>query len=158
MKFLVDDSQSTRHRRISDFLVKDSAIIAVLLAAADFEWTLRRTIYCLGSRPIRELKAERTSGLRGYAKLWKGELQFPGARRLEEVVGDWEALVGAFDLRNRIIHGSQGATGLEYATRRVHRMLLASVRVADFGSANGANVFARLKRVKRERDVNGGTG
>lgn len=149
MKFLVDESQSLRHRRINDFLVKDSTIIAVLLAAADFEWTLRRAIYRLGTRPIRELKAEHVSSLGKYAKLWKRELVFPGSRSLEDVIGGWQELADAFDLRHQIIHGVQGTSGLRYASPRVQRILLASVRVAEYAADNGGNVFARLTRVKR---------
>lgn len=36
MRFLVGESQAQRHKRIREFLVADSTIIAVLLAAADF--------------------------------------------------------------------------------------------------------------------------
>jgi hypothetical protein len=52
--FWVRDSREERYSRIRKFLTKDDAAIAVLLAAANLEWTLRRATILLG-------KSERTT-------------------------------------------------------------------------------------------------
>ena len=63
MKFLIQDNQLGRHEKIRSYLTDDNAIIAVLLAAIDLEWTLRRTIDAAASKdPIQTelLSAART--------------------------------------------------------------------------------------------------
>jgi hypothetical protein len=57
MKLLVSDTQENRHAQIRRLLVDQKAVIAVLLAAADVEWTIRRAIIALGTSPTAYLRA-----------------------------------------------------------------------------------------------------
>jgi hypothetical protein len=147
MKFLVSDTQSDRHRAIRSYLTPQESSIAVLLGAADLEWTIRRTIYCLGTTPIAELKAQRVSSLDRYAGLWRRELRARGIPTLQAVIGEWQELLDAFDLRHRLIHGAQGGAGVAYAGRRVERMLAASEAIATVAKEHGANLYKRLRRI-----------
>lgn len=55
--FFVNDTQEHRHKFIRSFLKKDTAPIAVLLAAIDFEWTVKRAILAFGTSPTKDLRA-----------------------------------------------------------------------------------------------------
>ncbi len=64
--FLVRDRIEARHEKIRTFMGSDDAAIAVLLAAADFERTVRRAILALGNTPTKQLRTKvlGASGLR----------------------------------------------------------------------------------------------
>ena len=53
--FLINDTMEERHQTIRSFLSSDP-MIAVILAAADFEWTVRRAILALGTLPTKEIR------------------------------------------------------------------------------------------------------
>src|SRR5947209_7425665 len=54
--FFVDDSREGREARIASFLIDADAAIAVLLAAAHFEWVTGRAIMALGNSPNKLLR------------------------------------------------------------------------------------------------------
>ena len=120
------------------------------LSAVDFEWTLRRAIYILGSTPIKDLKEKKIAGLEQYRAIWKKEVGAESPEELKPLLGNWVGLIRAYELRNELIHGKHGATGRRYATDRVNEMLDASRKVCQFVQNAGGNVYARLRRVSRE--------
>jgi hypothetical protein len=146
MKFLVSDSQAVRHERIREFLTPESAVIAALLAAVDLEWTIRRVIDASANGGVNVVGDNRIAGLPGYAKAWGKVVNGPKSKRLQDVVGEWDQLMDDYQLRHDIVHGRQGAAGVRYVTQRVNRMLAASVAVAEYGAASGADPYRRLKR------------
>jgi hypothetical protein len=148
LKFLVEDTQAHRHATIRSFLTEDAAVIAVLLAAVDLEWTLRRAIYILGQTPIKDLKEKKIAGLEQYRAFWKKEVAADSSEELGQLIGDWQALKQAFELRNELIHGKRGTTGRDYAARKVDRMTNASKQIFQFVQKNRGDVGARLRRVR----------
>jgi hypothetical protein len=74
--FWVKDSREERYSRIKSFLTKEDAAIAVLLAAANLEWTLRRAIILLtrSARAAVRAKLEQCSGLGKYESAWNDEV------------------------------------------------------------------------------------
>ncbi len=149
MKFLVNDSQSDRHAKIRSFLTADEAVIAVLLAAVDFEWTLRRAICALGNISPKDLSSKRISGLDGYRRAWKAAVANRASVEFNQLIDDWDELNRAYLLRHELIHGTHGTTGLSYATRKVDRILDASTRVFEFAQEQGVNLYARLPARRR---------
>jgi len=145
MKFLVGDSQKNRHETIRAFLNDEQSLIAVILAAIDFEWTVRRVIDGLVNPSDNVKFPEKVSGLVTYAKAWGAAVSLHEGKPLSEVVGDWKAFTEAYQLRHDVVHGRQAVTGLEYAILRVDRILAASKAVANYGSSNGANPYKRLR-------------
>jgi hypothetical protein len=145
MKFLVSDKQPERHERIRAFLTPDTAVIAALLAAVDLEWTIRRVIdMALGGK--KELVEKRQiSGLANYAKAWNRVVRDSESRRLQDVVGAWDELLDAYQLRHDIVHGRQGTSGVGYVTARVDRMLAASKAVAEYGRQIGFDPYRRIR-------------
>jgi len=86
--FFVQDTLIQRHRKIRSFL-KTESVIAVLLGAADFEWTVRRAIIALGHSPnvdIREHTLLGCHGLDAYKAAWKEEVQPAHETSLSAVV------------------------------------------------------------------------
>lgn len=70
--FLVNDGIERRERRVRSFLRREP-IIAVLLAAGNFEGTLYRAIISLGQDPNVELRERlsRIYGLESYKEFWR---------------------------------------------------------------------------------------
>ena len=149
--FLVRDTIQSRHEKIRLFLDKEP-VIAVLLAAADFEWTVRRAILTCGSSPIKELREgalQKCSGLTRYAECWKNQVTPRFNKELKNIIHDWEFFCeDAFQLRHNLIHGVQGTTGARYARMRVESMIAASKAITKFAAKNGAQIYgARMRRV-----------
>lgn len=147
LMFLVSDTLVSRRTKIRQFM-DDEPAIAVLLAAADFEWTVRRAILLLGHDPnldIRDGDLHKASGLWRYEKAWNNQVTPQYGRALSDVVPDWEYLEEkAMPLRHALIHGERGTTSGSYAKDRVEAILAATKSVVDFASGKGKNVFARL--------------
>jgi hypothetical protein len=146
MKFLVSGSQERRHAEIRSFLTQDTAIIAALLAAVDFEWTVRRVLDHLSLGDPGASKEHHVSGLDGYARAWTRVFKGVNAKNLQDVVGNWEALKEAYQLRHDIVHGKQGSSGVAYVTTRVSCILAASEAVATYGRELGADPYKRLRK------------
>ena len=154
MKFLVSDKQPERHERIRAFLKPESTVIAALLAAVDLEWTIRRVIdMALGGKE-ELIEQKRISGLENYAKAWNRVITGTESRRLQDVVGAWDELLEAYQLRHDIVHGRQGTGGVRYVSTRVDRMLTASMAVAEYGREHG---FAPYRRLRSNAIVTGPT-
>jgi hypothetical protein len=155
--FLVSDTLESRQAKIRQFLTDEPAI-AVLLAAADFEWTIRRAILLLGEDPnldIRETDLHKASGLWKYKKAWEDQVTPQHNKPLQDVVPDWQYLEGqAMPLRHKLIHGEQGTTSGEYAKERVDAILAATRSIVEFVEESGKNVFARLEVRQKIKDTN----
>jgi hypothetical protein len=146
--FLVKDTIQKRHQMIRSFLDKEPAI-AVLLAAADFEWTVRRAILACGSSSIKDLRQRKLNGPFAYAACWKTEVTPRFHKTLQTVIRDWELFRRAFQLRHKLIHGIQGTTGRDYACRQVEIIISASNSIVEFAAINRAQVYGvRIRRVK----------
>jgi hypothetical protein len=151
--FLVSDTLIERQKKIRSFLPNDPAI-AVLLAAADFEWTARRAILALGKSPTKEIHErmdkERKGGLESLQNYWKIEVKPLFGKDLAAMIKDWEFFRNtAYKLRNKLIHGATGSTSVQYATRAVESFLAASKVVADFAEEKGEPIYGR--RIRRTK-------
>ena len=149
--FLVSDTIQGRHEKIRSFLDKEPAI-AVLLAAADFEWTVRRAILACGRSPMKELREEALRKCHGplkYAECWKKEVTPRFRKELGDIIRDWEFFhKNAYQLRNNLVHGVQGAVGRNFAHKHVESIIAASKAIADFAAENGARIYgSRIRRV-----------
>lgn len=157
--FLVGDTLESRQKRIRALLTKDTATIGVLASAADFEWTVRRAVLALGRGRSVDIRARlaRCHGLDAYKDAWADEVGWRG-RRLPEVVGpDWRFFRGqAFELRNKLVHGVQGTSGLRFASKRVESILSASRAVVHFAASHDADLFTRLP-IRRRTHAGGAT-
>jgi hypothetical protein len=154
--FFVSDTQQRRHGAIRGFLREETATIGLILAAVDFEWTVRRAILALGVSPTKEIKHKfsesRVAGPDGYKRLWKEEPNRYTGRPITSVVKQWSKLVekpnGAFALRNRIVHGIIGSSGLDYVNSRAEVFLEAAVDLEKEANAYNCSVYQVIRRIK----------
>ncbi|MGK2961234.1 MAG: hypothetical protein ACSLFK_03685 [Gemmatimonadaceae bacterium] len=151
--FFVSDRKDMKERRIKETLRREP-MIAVLLAAANVEWTIGRTILMLGQSPNVDVRdrLNATYGLKKYKELWKHERQlhdrhFPG---LATVINEWDKFSTAFELRHKLIHG-RGTCGRSMAADPVSRMLRAVVDLYSFAESRGVDLNARPKIRRRKR-------
>jgi hypothetical protein len=150
--FLVGDSMERRASELRSWLAKHPSV-ALLVAAAYFEWTVNRGILALSRRPNAEVRQtlRRTSGLKEYKDLWRDELaHLADAKRLPEVVADWRGVTDAFEGRNSLVHGRDRYTR-NMATPGVESLLTAVSDIVKYCASHGVDINKRLPVRKRHR-------
>ena len=149
--FLVTDRLENRHRKIRSFL-PDEPVIAILLAAVDFEWTARRAVIAMGTnsnRFIRDNVLNRCHGPDDYKDAWKSEVKCRLGKGLPEIVPNWKFLKEeAFLLRHQVIHGLSGMPTSRMAQDRVEAFLAASKSIADFAHSQGVPLWGKRLPVR----------
>ena len=168
--FLVEKSSAEERRRIIEAHAGMDLVVGFLLSVINFEWTLRRTILALGKRPTKVIRTEllgKCSGIDAYKLAWK-EVQ-AGCVNVPSLVDffsgngipiwngdtkDHPGIVQAFKLRNKLVHGCEGAPGDAYLKPYVKLMLDASDELAFLASAYDADIDRRIVRTKmREKPL-----
>lgn len=152
--FFVSDSQAHRHERIRSFLTDDSATVAVILAAIDFEWSVRRSILALGSSPTKHIREVVFAGFHGgyanYADAWKQEVAVWLNKSLAQAIPHWSRLAnkkdGAVRLRGQIVHGAQVSVSADFARPRVEDWLAASTLLEALAHEHKTSLYKRIVR------------
>lgn len=144
--FLASDRLEHRETRIREFLRRDPAI-AVLLAAASFEWSVSRAIVRFGrtpNAPLRDRLVRCYGGPKAYKDLWRDEVvSAEHPKQLVEVVQNWEALLESFSMRNGLIHGRATCTR-NTASPKVEALVRASRDIAAYFEARGTRINNRI--------------
>ncbi len=144
--FFVADTQKYKEGKIRDHLYR-GPMIAVLLAAANFEWTVGRCILLFSETPNVEIRARlaKCFGLDRYKSLWQSELQKQHSEipPLPEVIKHWKRFRHAFELRHSVVHG-RGTCTRNMATEPVEIMLKAVDDLYKFADSLGKDLHARL--------------
>lgn len=143
--YFVSDTRLQRTSKIHSFIVSDPQI-AVIIAAADFEWSYCRCVLALGKSPtseLRNIKIKKCRGLDDYKDLWRDEVFPRYGKRLPEVISQWQNFkkIG-FGLRNKLVHGV-GTSGNPYAADAAQLILDASEELNSFAVQHGEPIFAR---------------
>jgi hypothetical protein len=149
--FTYRETIEARRAKIEAFLTKEHSAVAVIMAAANFEWTLRRAILALGMKPTAALRKEieKTSSLENYKKVWKQSVSSKTAKSLPSIITNWASLKEAYQLRNELVHGNEGTTGMLYAKKRVVVLLLASEAINSYVISREAAIFGKkIRRIK----------
>jgi hypothetical protein len=152
--FLVNDTLEERKTKIERFMSEGEPAIALLIAAADLERTMRRAIIALASEPtleVREAIEEKYRTIGVYPKAWRRFVEGAGKAPLTEVLPNFEAVLGAFNLRNELIHGVRGTAEWKYAHKQVAIILDATERLTNFASQHGIDLTAKLKARRRTK-------
>jgi hypothetical protein len=153
--FLVSDTVSERQERIIKFLDKEPAI-AVLLAAAHFEWVFRRAIIALGHSPNTTIRAELKSvyGLDNFKEIWKEEVSLhnKSIKILAFEIKDWSNFKKAFKLRDKLIHGVSTCTR-EYAEPQVKSILQAAQDVIEVCKRQNYDINTKLPIRRKSKNT-----
>jgi hypothetical protein len=143
--FLVSDSLANRARHVRSQLSVNPSV-AVVVAAAYFEWSICRVIVALSCCPnvsVREDLAK-VYGLERYKDFWLRELKsLPNAKRLPQVVTDWPAVTDAFDARNKLVHARDRYIR-NMAAPKVEALLVAVSDVWAYANEYGLGINKRL--------------
>ncbi len=170
--FLVATDIEQRVAKVRRFHAEGESAIAVLLAAADCERTIRRAVLAMGTTPTKELafrlgrrkpasdksskprQPKYRSSIEGYNEAWAAEVtpRF-GVRLAHELIRDWDGLHHAFQLRHELIHGDRGRPSADYAGKKIEVLLAATTAVHTFALGNGVNLTNPLPRRLRPADV-----
>lgn len=154
--FLVSDTRPLREAKIRSFLPDDPAV-AIILAAADFEWTVRRAIVALGGSPTKVIREQILAGCHGldaYKRAWKQEVTPRVGVGLAQVAppSDWQYFKDkAYDLRHKIVHGVTSSVPVPFATPRLDAILAMSTAVTDFANIQGEPLYGRMIRRSKPR-------
>lgn len=150
--FFVSDTEDFKIRKIRSYLNREP-MIAVLLAAANWEWAVGRCILFLGKTANVELRDALSwcHGLDAYKDLWKEELCAgdPLILPLSRIVSDWQGFREAFNLRHRLIHG-KGTCSRNMASAPIEKMIKATSDVYSFARSRDVNLNARLPIRRRK--------
>jgi hypothetical protein len=150
--FFVANNQNDKKKKIINYLHREP-MISVLLAAANFEWTIGRCILLFGKTANVELRNRLVScsGLDRYKKIWKEELinNDPSIPPLAQIIKNWKEFREAFELRHRLIHG-RGTCTRNMALEPVQVMLDAVDNLYGFALSRGKNLHHRLP-VRRKK-------
>lgn len=155
--FRVSDSLVDRHAKIQRYVDEGEPALALVLAAADFERTIRRAIIALSSEPTKDVrkKIERRFNTIGkYSQGWETLVGPTGIPPLESVLPEFDAVRKAFRGRNNIVHGKHGRITREYASERIAVIFGATAIITNFASKHGVDLMARMKVRKSAGSTN----
>jgi hypothetical protein len=142
--FLAGDRLEARHKKIRSFLPREP-VIATILAAVDFEWTIRRAVIALGTNTIRLIRyadLNRCSGADEYKKARKKEVKGRLGEGLPEVVPNWRFIKNkAFMLWHQVFHGLRGMLSSNKTAERVEAFLAGSIAIAASAKAQNVDRF-----------------
>ena len=152
MPFRVADDVGQRVQAINEFLSDGQQMVAVVVAAADFERTLRRLIIALGNAPtadVRQALERQYFSIGKYPAAWRRFVE-PTHGPLGQVL-NYAGVKKAFALRNRIVHGAQGTAGPDFCRKRIDTITAATRELTVFAAKRGVDLTERLRVRRRPR-------
>lgn len=164
--FYVRDSYQGRRAKILQFRNEQDICIAIILAAADFEWTIRRIILSLSLVPNKIVREDESflgncSGSGRYLYVWNQLLPRNSKLinpynsknlRLESVIKDWNEFKGVFkDYRHGIVHGFKANLKYDEGCIALNIILKATDDIYEFSKANGYDVYTKVKVTRNKK-------
>lgn len=146
---VTQEDRTKRSARIREFF-KVQPALAYLMAAFDFEWTVRRAILLLGKCPIPVIKArfdnKRYAGWSDYQGAWTccvqktrndgtptlGRVIFGGPSDCDISKEERASVQKAMEFRNRLVHGLSGSIPADEAKEKFKLLLTASERITNY--------------------------
>ncbi len=151
--FLAGEEPHFREQRIREYLRREPSV-GLLVAAVHFEWTVCRAVMFLSPTPNRELRnlMSRVYGLDKYEQLWRNQVAaFVDDRLgLPKIVGNWQQVRDAFQMRNRLVHGRDRATQ-NMAKPKVDALIRAAASIQLYCSRRGINFQDRIPNRRKRR-------
>jgi hypothetical protein len=161
MMFEVGFGSSKREAEIGKLAAQDLSV-GVVLAAAHFEWMVKRTILKVGVSPTKNLRErlEKVSSLRSGNKpddlerVWHDEISSRRKKAaLGTVLGQLTAIRNdAVKVRGRIIHGN-GTVKSSDAQSAVDLFLGAGPKLRNFAKKHDEDLDTRLAMRLKERSI-----
>lgn len=162
--YYVRDNYQGRRAKILQFRNEQDICIAIILAAADFEWTIRRIILSLSLIPNKIVREDKRylykcSGLLKYKKVWNQLISnFPKLitprypdTKLEVVIQDWIEFEKKYDFRHGIVHGSKANLKYDEGCKALTTIMQATDDIYHFSKANGYDVYTKVKVTRNNK-------
>ncbi|MDD2230682.1 MAG: hypothetical protein PHY48_14950 [Candidatus Cloacimonetes bacterium] len=162
--YYVRDSYQGRRAKILQFRNEQDICIAIFLAAADFEWTIRRIILSLSLIPNKIVREDKRylykcSGLAKYKKVWNQlisnipELITPrySETKLEVVIQDWIEFEKKYEFRHGIVHGFKSNLKYDEGCKALDTIMQATADIYGFSMDNGYDVYTKVKIVRNTK-------
>lgn len=146
---VTQEDRARRSAQIREFF-KVQPALAYLMAAFDFEWTVRRAIVLMGTCPTSVLherfKNRKYAGWKNYQHCWNkmvlgfradifetlDEIVLGRHETQEEKEKDSSPIGLAMKLRHRLVHGLSGSIPVEDADRGFDALLNGSERLSEY--------------------------
>jgi hypothetical protein len=129
--------------------------IALVVAAADFERTIRRAIVGLASEPtadVRERIERKYNTIGRYGQGWTRFVELVRKSSLQEALPEIDDIKNAFRCRNKLVHGQQGGARLDYVTPRIEVIFSGTTKLTSFAREHGIDLTARIRIRQRPRN------
>ena len=176
---VTQEDRESRSKRIRDFF-KEQPALAYLMAAFDFEWTVRRAIVLMSKCPISVIKArldeKQYSGWNAYQGAWTccvqktrndgtptlGRIIFGGDSSTDISKEERATVQAAMNFRNRLVHGIAGSIPADKADEAFDLLLNASKRLSVYVDEHNERVMfaraygplARCKKCSKRKGCN----
>ena len=129
--------------------------IALVVAAADFERTLRRAIVGLALEPtadVRERIERKYNTIGRYGQGWTRFVEPVRKSSLQEALPEIDDIKNAFRSRNKLVHGQQGGARLDYVMPRIEVIFSGTTKLTSFALEHGIDLTARIRIRQRPRN------
>jgi hypothetical protein len=147
----IEDRLSKLQRLVSE----GDHCIALVVAAADFERTMRRAIVGLAAEPtaeVRERIEKKYNTIGKYNLAWARFVEPVRQSSLQEALSEFDDVRNAFRSRNKLVHGQQGGAKLDYVMPRLEIITTGTAKLTDFALSHGVDLTARIKIRQRPRN------
>lgn len=129
--------------------------IALVVAAADFERTMRRAIVALSIEPtaeVRERIEKKFNTIGKYQQAWTRFVEPALALPLSDALPEFDNVRRAFQARNKLIHGQQGGAKVAYVMARLDVIIAGTTKLTALSLAHGVDLTLRIKVRQRPRN------
>lgn len=153
--FRFDTDVDARRQAILTLLASGQAAVGIVVAAADFERTVRRAIIALGREPTSVLRQQLTTmdygTIKKYPHAWRTFVTTHKESTLPIIVRRWNLVLEAFDVRNGLLHGETGTVGLNFAREHTQVILEGTSDVDSFVRAHDVLLTKKLSARRKPR-------
>lgn len=128
--------------------------IALVVAAADFERTMRRAIVSLSLKPtadVRERIEKKYNSIGRYRQAWTLFVEPARNLSLSDALLEFDDIKNAFQARNKLVHGQQGGAKFDYVMPRLDVISSGTTKLTVLSLKHGIDLTQRIKVRQRAR-------
>lgn len=129
--------------------------IALVVAAADFERTMRRAIVALSSEPTADVRGrieKKFNTIGKYHQAWTCFVEPARTLPLSDALPEFDDVRNAFRARNKLIHGQQGGAKVDYIMPRLDIITAGTKKLTTLSLVYGVDLTLRIKVRQRPRN------
>lgn len=143
-----------RLAKIQRLVSEGDHCIALVVAAADFERTMRRAIVSLSLKPtadVRERIEKKYNSIGRYQQAWTLFVEPARNLSLSNTLPEFDDIKNAFQARNKLVHGQQGGAKFDYVMPRLDVISSGTTKLTVLSLKHGIDLTLRIKVRQRAR-------